>query len=74
MLDEWASDEIVVAIFLVRRNGKFIAGIYWSELLLLRIFYWTVRLTIVLWVIVPEVALMVIADVPAGVDGTKTLL
>jgi hypothetical protein len=37
-------------------------------------FYWTVRLTIVDWVIVPEVALMVTADVPAGVDGTKTLL
>ena len=37
-------------------------------------FYWTVRLTTVLWVMVPEVALMVIADVPAGVDGTKTSL
>ena len=32
------------------------------------------RLTTVLWVIVPEVALMVTADVPAGVDGTKTSL
>ena len=37
-------------------------------------FYWTVRLTIVLWVIVPEVALIVIADVPAGVEGTKISL
>lgn len=42
--------------------------------LLVRFIYWTVRLTTVLWLIVPEVALMVIADVPAGVDGTKTLL
>jgi len=39
-----------------------------------RFIYWTVRLTTVLWLMVPEVALMVIADVPAGVDGTKTLL
>jgi hypothetical protein len=31
-------------------------------------------LTIVLWVIVPEVALMVTADVPAGVDGTEAPL
>ena len=36
--------------------------------------YWTVRLMMVLWVIVPEVALTVMAAVPAGVDGTKTSL
>ena len=32
------------------------------------------RFTIVLWVIVPDVALMVTVDAPAGVDGTKTSL
>jgi len=29
--------------------------------------YWTVRLTVVVWLVVPEVAVTVMAEVPAGV-------
>src|SRR5438067_13306891 len=36
--------------------------------------HWTMRFTTVLCVIVPEVALTVTADIPAGVDGTNTSL
>ena len=38
------------------------------------IVYCTVRLTTVLWVIVPEVALMVTGVDPVGVKGTALLL
>src|SRR5882762_7762728 len=54
------------------RMGRWMGRIDWSEFL--RIFYWTVRLMMVLWVIEPELALTVMAAVPAGVDGTKTSL
>lgn len=36
--------------------------------------YWTVRVTIVDWVMEPEVALMVIWAAPVGVEGTNTSL
>lgn len=66
-IEEWAS-----LVLLEERTGRWIGRIDWEQIF--TNFYWTVRLMMVLWVIEPEVALTVMAAVPAGVDGTKISL